>query len=160
MASEEETLSTIPKELFEQYKAPSINVNLTDGNNNLRIVPSQIILLFCFTTRRPVVIRNGSLYHLIRLLEGTEKPILTVNCHRLFSNEELAAILRNATKNVDNKLNMIHVNFQNRRRQQWTDCSNYYCKTYGSSHQIRGRYIRLEVTICSVCRCKRHGFLS
>ena len=40
VSSDKEPLSPIPEELFEKYKAPSTNVNLTDGYNNLRIVPS------------------------------------------------------------------------------------------------------------------------
>ena len=56
--------------------------------------------------------RNESLDYPIRLLEGTEKPILTPNSHKPLSNEELAAIVRNASKNVNTNLNIIHANFQ------------------------------------------------
>ena len=95
--------------------------------------------------------RNESLDHLIRLLEGTEKPILTPNSHKPLSNKELAAIVRNASKNIDYKLDTSHANFQQHCHQYWTDCRNYYYKSHSSSHQMRGRYIGLEDTICSVC---------
>ena len=101
MSSDKEPLSPTRGELLEKYKAPSTNVNLTDRYNNLRILPSQTPLPFCFTTSSPVTMRNEYSDHLIRLLEGTEKPILTPNSHKPLSNEELAAIVRNATKNVD-----------------------------------------------------------
>ena len=55
--------------------------------------------------------RNESLDHLIRLLEGTEKPILTSYSHKPLSNEKLAAIVTNATNNVDSQLDPIHTNF-------------------------------------------------
>ena len=160
MSSDEEPLSPIPEKLFEKYKAPSTNVNLTDGNNNLHIVLSQTPLPFRFTTSSPVRMKNVSLDHLIRLLEGNEKPILTLNSHKRLSNEELAAIVRNATKNVDSQLNTIHVYFQQHRRQHWTDCHNYYCKSHGSHHQMRGRYIGLDETICSICGHKGYGYVS
>ena len=67
MSLDEEALSPVAKELFEKYKAPSTNVNVTDAYNNLRIVPSQIPLPFHFTTSSPVTMRNESLDHLIRL---------------------------------------------------------------------------------------------
>ena len=134
LSSDQEPLSPILEELFEKYKAPSTNVNLTDAYNNLRIVPSQNLLPFRFTTSSPVTMRHESLDHLIRRLEQTEKPILTPNSHKPYSNEKLAAIVRNATKNVDNKLDTIHANFQQHRRQHWTDCRDYYCKTYCSSY--------------------------
>ena len=75
MSSDEEPLSPILEVLFEKYKALSTNVNLTDGYNNLRIVPSQTSLPFCFTTSSPISMRNELLDYLIRLLERTEKPI-------------------------------------------------------------------------------------
>ena len=160
VSPDEEPLSPILEELFGKYKAPSTNVNLTGGYNNLRIVPSQTPLQFRVTTSSPVTMRNESLDHLIRLLEWTEKPILTPNSHKQLSNEELAAIIRNVIKNVDCQLDTIHANFQQHRRQHWTDCRDYYCKSHGSSHQMRGRYIGLEDTICSVCGYKGHGSLS
>ena len=58
VSSDEEPLSPTPEELFEKYKAPSTNVNLTDGYHNLGIVPSQTPLPFCFTTSSPVTMRN------------------------------------------------------------------------------------------------------
>ena len=160
MSSDEEPLSRIPEELFEKYKTPSTNVNLTDRYNNLQIVPSQTSLLFRFTTSSSVTMRTESLDHLIRLLEGTEKLILTPNSHKPLSNKELAAIVRNATKNVDSQLNTIHTNFQQHRCQHWTDCHDYYCNSHGSSYQMRGRYIGLEDTMCSVCGHKGHEYLS
>ena len=42
----------------------------------------------------------------------------------------------------------------------WTECRDYYCKSHGSSHQMRGRNIGLEDTICLVCGHKGHGYLS
>ena len=104
--------------------------------------------------------RNESLDYLIRLLKGTEKPILISNRHKLLSNEELAAIVSNATKNVDSHLDTIHTNFQQHCRQYCTDCHEYYSKSYGSSHSMRGRYIGLGETICSICSYKWHGYLS
>ena len=160
LSTDEEPLSTILEELFEKYKAPSTNVNLTDGNNTLRIVPFLTPLLFRFTRSSLVTMRNGSLDNLIRLLEETEKPILTLNSHKPFSNTELAAIVRNATKNVDIKLDTIHANVQQHRCQHWIDCCDYYCKAHSNHHQMRGRYIRLEDTICSICRHKGNGYLS
>ena len=103
---------------------------------------------------------NESLDHLIKLVEGTKKPILTLNSPKLLSNKELAAIVRNITKNVDCQLDTIHTNFQQHRRQHWTDCHDYYCKLHGRSHQMRGRYIGLDDTICSICEHKGHGCLS
>ena len=101
MSSDEEPLSRIPEELFEKYKTPSTNVNLTDRYNNLQIVPSQTSLLFRFTTSSPVTMRNELLDHLISLLEGTEIPIPIPNSHKLLSNKELGAMVRNATSNID-----------------------------------------------------------
>ena len=69
VSSDEEALSPVPEKLFENYKAPSTIVNLIDGYNNLRIVPSQSPLPFRFTISSPVMIRNECLDHLIRLLE-------------------------------------------------------------------------------------------
>ena len=40
VSTDEEPLFPVQEELFEKYKAPSTNVNLTDGYNNLQIVPS------------------------------------------------------------------------------------------------------------------------
>ena len=117
VSSDEEPLSPIPEELFEKYNASSTNVNLTDGYNNLRIVQSQTPLAFRFTTSSPVTIRNESLDHCMRLLEGNVIPILIPNSKKPLSNEELAAIVRNATKNVDFQLDTIHTNFQQHRRQ-------------------------------------------
>ena len=45
---------------------------------------------------------------LIRLLEGTEKPIPTLHNHKALSNEDLAVLVRNAIKNVDTQLHSIH----------------------------------------------------
>ena len=95
-----------------------------------------------------------------RKTRGTEKPILIPNSHKPFSNKELAAIVRNANKNVDSQLDTIHANFRQYCCQHWTDCRDFYCKSHGSSHQMRGRYIRLEDTICSICGHKGHGYLS
>ena len=58
MCSDEELFSPIREELFEKYKAPSTNVNLTDMYNNLLIAQSQTQLPFCFTTSSPATIRN------------------------------------------------------------------------------------------------------
>ena len=160
MSSDKEPLPSIPEELFEKYKASSTNVNLTDRYKSQWIVPSQNPLLFCFTTSSPVTVRNESSDHLLRILEGTEKPIVTRNSHKPLSNEERAAIIRNATKNVHSQLDAIHANFQQHRHQHCTDCLDYYYKTHGSCHQIRGRYIGLNDTICSICGHKGYGYLS
>ena len=56
--------------------------------------------------------RNEWLDYLIRLLEGTEKPILIPNSHKLLFNEDLAAIVRNATKTLNSQVDMINANFQ------------------------------------------------
>ena len=125
VSSDEEPLSPVQEKVFKKYEAPSTNVNLTDRYNNLRIVRSQTPLRFRFTTSNPVMLRNEGLDHLIRLLEGTKKPILTTNTHKPLSNQELAAIVRNATKNVDSQLDTIHPNFQPYRCQHWTDCYDY-----------------------------------
>ena len=82
VSSDEEPLSPSAGEIFEKYKAPSTNVNLTDGYNNLQIVPSQNPLLFHFTTSSSVTMRNKSLDHLVKLLERTKKTILTPNSHK------------------------------------------------------------------------------
>ena len=156
VSSDKESPSPIPEELFETYKAPSTNVNLTDVYKNLWIVPSQTPLLFRFTTSSPVKMRNEFLDHLTRLLEGIEKPILTPNRHKQLSNEDLAAIVRNANKNVNSQLDTIQVTFQQHHCQHWTDCHDYYCKSHGSSHQMRGSYIALHDTICSICGDKRN----
>ena len=108
VSSDEEPLSPIPEELFVKYKAPSNNVNLTDWYRNLRIVPSQTPLPFSFTTSSPVTMRNESLDHHLRLLEEAEKPILASNSYKPLSNKGLAAIVRNATKNIDFRLDTIH----------------------------------------------------
>ena len=98
-------------------------------------------------------------------MSSDEEPLcpipeeLFVN-HKPWSNEELAAIVRNATKNVNCQLDTIHANCQQHRRQYWTDCRNYYCKSHGSSHQVRGSYIGLEDTICLVCGHRGYGYLS
>ena len=111
VSADEEHRPPIPEELFEKYKVPSTNVNVTDRYNNLRIVLSQTPLPFRFTTSSTVTMRNESLDHLIRLLQGTKKPILTPNSHKPLSNEERAAIVRNAIKNIDCHLHTIHTNF-------------------------------------------------
>ena len=82
MSAAEEPLSLMPEELFAKVKALSTNGNLTDEYNNLRIVPSLTTLPFRFTTSSHVIMRNESLDHHIRLLEGTEKPMLTPNSHK------------------------------------------------------------------------------
>ena len=128
-------------------------------HNNLRIAPFEALLPFRFTTSSTVIIRNKSLDHCITLLEGTEKPILTLNSHMPLSNKELAAIVRNASNNVDTQLNTIHANFHSHRRQHWTNCRYNYCKSHVSSHQTRGWYIGLKDTTCSVCRYKGHAYL-
>ena len=117
VSSDEEPLCPILEELFEKYNAASTNVNLIDGYNNWQIVPSQNPIPFHFTTSSPVTIRNESLDHCMRLLEGNVIPILIPNSKKPLSNEELAAIVRNATKNVDFQLDTIHTNFQQHRRQ-------------------------------------------
>ena len=160
VSSDKELLSAILEELFEKYKARSTDINLTDVYNNLQIVLSEHTLPFCFTTSSSITMRNELLDSLIRLLEGMEIPILTPNSHRPFSNKDLAVIVRNATKNVDSQLDTIHANFQQHCREHWTDCHDYYYKTHGSSHQMRGRYIGLKDTICSVCEHKGHRYLS
>ena len=108
---DKEPLSSIPGELFEKYKATSTNVNLTDRCNKVQIVPSQNPLPFRFTPSSPVTMRHELLDHLIRLLEGTENPILIPNSHKPLSNQELAAIIRNTTKKINIKIETIHVNF-------------------------------------------------
>ena len=105
---DEGPLSPIAEEIFVKYQVHSTNGNLTDGYNNLQIVPSQISLPFCFTTSSPVTMRNKSQDYLIRLLEGTEQPILLLNSDKLLSNEELPAIVRNGAKKVNSTLDMIH----------------------------------------------------
>ena len=139
MSAYEEPLSPIPEELLEKYKASSTNANLTNGYNNLRIVPFQNPLLFLFTTSSPVTTRNELLDHLITLLEGTKKPFVTPNSHKPLSNKDLAAFVRNATKNVNSQLDTIHTNFQQHRCQHWTDCHDYYCKSHGSSIKAQVR---------------------
>ena len=114
---DKELLSSILNKLFEKHKAPSTNVNLADGYNNLQIVPSKHALPFRFTASSSVTMRNKLLNSFIRLLEGTETPVLTPNRHKLLSNEELAAIVRNATKNIDSQLDTIHANLQQHCRQ-------------------------------------------
>ena len=156
----EKHLSPIPKELFKKYKALSTNVSITYGSNNLWKVPSQTPLYFRFTTSSPISMRNELLAYLSRLLEGTEKPILTPHSHKLLLNIELAAIVRNAIKNINSQLDIIHYNIQQYCHQHCTDCYHYYCKSHGSSHHVRSRHIRLELTICSICGHKRHGYLS
>ena len=64
MSLDEEPLSPTPEELFEKYKAPSTNDNLTDEYNNPWIIPSQTPLLFGLTTSNPVMMRNELLDHL------------------------------------------------------------------------------------------------
>ena len=49
-SSNEDPLSSIPEELFEKYKVPSTNINLTDRDNNLQVVLSKTTLLFHFNT--------------------------------------------------------------------------------------------------------------
>ena len=117
MSSDEEPLSPMLEELFENYKPSSINVNMTDGYNNLWIVLSQKTLPFHFSTSSSIMMSNESLDYLNRLLEGTEKPILTLNSQKPLSNEDCAAIIRNATKNDDVQLETIYENFQQHRRQ-------------------------------------------
>ena len=159
MSSDEEPLSPILEELFEKYKAPSTNVNFTNTYYKLRVVQSQVPFPFHFTTSSPVTIRNESLQYLIRILEESEKPILTSNSRKLLSNEELTAIIGNATKNVDTNLDTIHANFHQPCCHQWTDSYGHYCKSQGRSPQIRGRDIGLEDTICSVCKHERYAYL-
>ena len=55
--------------------------------------------------------RNAFLDSLIRLLKGTEKAILTLKSHKLLYDKELAAIIRNATKNVNSQLDTMNANF-------------------------------------------------
>lgn len=56
--------------------------------------------------------RNELLDYLMRLLEGNEICIVTPNGYKLLPNKELAAIVRNATKNINTKLDTIHTTFQ------------------------------------------------
>ena len=58
-----------------------------------------------------VAMRNKLLYYLIKLLKGTEKPILTVNSYEILSKIELAAIVRNGTRNVNFQLKIMNANF-------------------------------------------------
>ena len=160
MTFEQKSLSSILDKLFEKDKAPSTNVNLTDRYNNLQMVLSDHTLLFLFTTSSTVTIRNQSLHEFIRLLEWIEKPILTRNSYKPLTNKKLAAIVSNTGNNVDTELHTIYANFQLHHRQYWRDCHDYYCKYYGSSYQIKGRYIRLKDTICSLYRYKGHIYLS
>ena len=160
VSSDEEPLSPIPEELVIKYKAPSTNAKLTDAYHNLHVVLYQTPLPFRFTTSSSIAMRNESLDYLVRLLEETEKPILTPDGNKLLSNEKLAAIIRNATKNDYTKLDIIYAIFLHYRGQHGTDCHDYYCKTYGSRHHTRSQYIGLEDTICSVCGDKGHGYLS
>ena len=111
-SSNEYHLSPVPKELFVNYQVPSANINLTNVYNKLRIVLYQNPLPIGFTTSSPVTMGNESIYHLMALLEGTKKPILTGNSRKPLYNEELAAIVRNATKKVDSQLATIRTNFQ------------------------------------------------
>ena len=87
VTSDEVSLSLILEDIFEKYKALSANINLTDRYNYLKIVLSQTPLRFRFTTSGSVTMRNESLDYLIRLLEGTEKPILKSNSYNLLSKE-------------------------------------------------------------------------
>ena len=85
--------------------------------------------------------RNESLDHLIKLSEGTEKPVLTPNSNTPLFKEELAAMVRNATTIVVSQAKRIHSNFQQHCCQHQTDCRVYYCKSHRSSYPMRGRYI-------------------
>ena len=67
VSSDDKPMSLIPEELFERYKVPSININLTDMYNNVQIVPAQTPFQFHCTTSSSVTMRNGSLDHFIRL---------------------------------------------------------------------------------------------
>ena len=105
-------LSLILEQLFEKYKASSANVNMTDGCTTLSVVSSQAQFTFCYTTSSPIVMRNEWWDSFIRLLKWTHKRILTWNSHKLLSNGELVAIVRNANKNIYTKLHNVHTNFQ------------------------------------------------
>ena len=60
MSSDEEPLSPILEALFEKFKAPSMNDNLTNECNILQSVPSQTPLPFLFTACHHISIRNKS----------------------------------------------------------------------------------------------------
>ena len=111
VSSDDEPLTPITEERFDMYKGLSTNINLTDVYNNVRIVLSQNPLAFHFPASSLITMRNKLWDHLIRHLEGTEKAILTLNGHKPLSNEELTAIVRNATKNIDFQLDAIMANF-------------------------------------------------
>ena len=101
VSSVEAPLSLISGQLFVKFTALCTNVSMIDRYYNLQLVLSQTLLLFRFTTSSTVTIRNEFLDFLIRLWEGTEKPMVILNSHKPLSNEELAVIVRIATKNVD-----------------------------------------------------------
>lgn len=107
-----------------------------------------------------MTIRNEWLNYLVKLLEGDEKSILIPNSCKVLSNKILAAIVRNPTKNVDYHLDTIQPNVQQHSHKHWTGCCYYYCKSHGSGNQIRGRYLKLENTTCTICEQKVHGYLS
>ena len=86
--------------------------------------------------------------------------MLTPNSHKLLSHEEIATIASNSSKNIDDKLDSIHNNFQQYHSQYYTDYQNYYCKSLNSTYWMRGRYSRFEDAICSVCVYKMHRYLS
>ena len=111
MSSNEVPLSFILGELFNKYKASYTNVNVTDVYINLRIVLSQTSLTFCFSTSNRVLMRNESINDLISLLDGIEEPILGQHSYKPLSNKELAAVVRNPTKNIDCQLGTFLANF-------------------------------------------------
>ena len=133
VSSDKEHLSSLLEELFNNYKAHSINVNLQDGCNNLRMGPAHTLLPFHFTSNSILTITNKLLDHLITLLERTEKPILTQNSHKPLSKQDFATIVRNRTKNVDFQLDSIVTYFQHYCRQHWTECCDYHYMSHGSS---------------------------
>ena len=118
LSAKEEPLSSILEELLEKYKASSTNINIIDAYYILQVVLSQTRLPFCHTMSSPVAMGNDILDDLIKILEGTEKPILIPNSQNLLSNKELAAIIRNATKKVGSKLETVHTKSQQHRCQQ------------------------------------------
>ena len=47
--------------------------------------------------------------------------------------------------------------YRQHRRLHWTACHDFYCRTHGSSHQMKNRYP--PYSICSICGEDAHGVL-
>lgn len=54
-------------------------------------------------------------------------------------------------------LERVWEHYRQHRRQHWTDCTDYYCKSHNSSHETRNRYLPEQFAICSICGDWGHG---